>query len=75
MDFLVDRYGEFVLLTPRFSLQTALLWAAPVLLLIAGGAAAFGVMRRRSGGAGPAAPALTKDEQAALDRILSKPGS
>ena len=75
MDFLVERYGEFVLLTPRFSLQTALLWAAPVLLLIAGGAAAFGVMRRRSGGAGPAAPALTKDEQAALDRILSKPGS
>ncbi len=75
MDFLVDRYGEFVLLTPRFSLRTALLWAAPVLLLLAGGAAAFSVMRRRKAGAAPAPPGLTAEEQAKLDRILSKPGS
>ena len=34
MDFLVARYGEFILLKPRFNAQTALLWAAPVVLLV-----------------------------------------
>ena len=33
IDFLVARYGEFVLLKPRFAWHTALLWGAPVLLL------------------------------------------
>ena len=37
IDFLVARYGEFVLLKPRFSLRNALLWAAPALLLVVGG--------------------------------------
>jgi len=71
--FLVDRYGEFILLTPRLSPKTALLWAAPVLLLIGGGAAAFGAMRRRKAGAAPPARPLTAEEQAELDRILSGP--
>ena len=75
LDFLVARYGEFVLLTPRFSVRTALLWAAPVLLLLAGGVAAFSAMRRRKTVAGPPVATLTAEEQAALDRILSKPGS
>ena len=43
MDFLVARYGEFILLKPRLSAQTALLWAAPVVLLV------LGRRRRRSG--------------------------
>src|SRR5438105_5113965 len=34
VDFLVARYGEFVLLKPRFSGHTAILWAAPFVLLI-----------------------------------------
>lgn len=71
MDFLVARYGEFILLTPRLSAQTALLWSAPVVLLVLGGVAAFGVMRRRK--ASPAAAsALSEDETTALDRILSE---
>ena len=37
IDYVVSRYGEFVLLKPRFSLRNALLWGAPVLLLLAGG--------------------------------------
>jgi cytochrome c-type biogenesis protein CcmH len=70
MDFLVARYGEFILLKPRFSVETALLWAAPVVLLVAGGVAAFRVMRRRS--ASPAIPtSLSHEETAELDRILS----
>ena len=37
MDYIVSRYGEFVLLKPRFSLRNALLWGTPVLLLLVGG--------------------------------------
>src|SRR5215469_6301963 len=36
IDFLVARYGEFVLLRPRFAWHTALLWFGPATLLIAG---------------------------------------
>jgi cytochrome c-type biogenesis protein CcmH len=36
LDFLVSRYGEFVLLKPRFALHNAILWAAPVLVLLIG---------------------------------------
>ena len=70
MDFLVDRYGEFVLLKPRFSASTALLWAAPFVLLVGGAVVAFGVMRRRKP-AGPVAAAakLSADEQNKLDEI------
>jgi cytochrome c-type biogenesis protein CcmH len=32
IDYVVSRYGEFVLLTPRFSVQTLLLWGAPLLI-------------------------------------------
>ena len=35
--YVVDRYGEFVLLKPRFSYRNALLWGAPVILLLVGG--------------------------------------
>ncbi len=37
MDYIVSRYGEFVLLKPRFNPRNALLWGTPVLLLLAGG--------------------------------------
>ena len=74
IDFLVARYGEFILLTPRFSARTALLWAAPVVLLVVGGVAAFGVIRRRKGS--PALPtSLSRDETVELDRILSDRGN
>ena len=41
LDFLVARYGEFVLLRPRLHWRTALLWLAPPVLLIGGGTCAF----------------------------------
>jgi cytochrome c-type biogenesis protein CcmH len=75
MDFLVDRYGQFILLKPRFNAYTALLWAAPVVLLVLGGIAAFGVLRRRGQPGEAPRSALTDAERADLDRILSKPGS
>ena len=38
LDFMVQRYGEFVLYKPRFSPRTVVLWLAPALLLLLGGA-------------------------------------
>jgi cytochrome c-type biogenesis protein CcmH len=46
IDFLVARYGEFVLLRPRFSWHTALLWFGPATLLIAGACGLLVLARR-----------------------------
>ena len=47
-DYLVARYGEFILFRPRMSWRNAWLWAAPGVLLLAGIAIAFRVLRQRS---------------------------
>ena len=47
LDFLVARYGEFVLLKPRFEPQTLLLWGIPPLSLLGGLAVLLVVARRR----------------------------
>ncbi|MDG4889509.1 cytochrome c-type biogenesis protein [Mesorhizobium sp. WSM4887] len=66
MDYIVSRYGEFVLLKPRFSLRNALLWGTPALLLLAGGI--FIVLSTRSRRA--PGSTLSAEEQAALDKLL-----
>ncbi len=65
--FVVSRYGEFVLLKPSFSLQNALLWAAPVIILLVGGMALVFTIRNRN--KAPAAH-LDETELAELDKIL-----
>jgi cytochrome c-type biogenesis protein CcmH len=47
LDFLVARYGEFVLLRPRLSLHTAVLWGLPPVVLLGGIVALVVVVRRR----------------------------
>ncbi|RWK61981.1 cytochrome c-type biogenesis protein [Mesorhizobium sp.] len=69
IDYIVSRYGEFVLLKPRFSLRNALLWGTPVLLLLVGGI--FIVLTARSRRS-TATDALTAEEQAELDTILHR---
>lgn len=65
--FVVDRYGEYVLLKPKSTGSNLLLWAAgPVMLLIAGGIGFGFVRRRRSGGV----EALSEAEAARLKEIL-----
>src|SRR5690554_781942 len=49
-DFLVARYGEFVLYRPRVSANTWLLWFGPGLLLVVGAFVVVRIVRRRSGG-------------------------
>ncbi len=73
IDFLVARYGEFVLLKPRFSAHTALLWLGPAAILLIGAFGLFVVARRYRVGVNPAAgerAALTPAEQARLSEIL-----
>ncbi len=66
VDFLVARYGEFVLLKPRFEWGTAPLWLAPIALLLVGGATLWLALRRRRAGAGRAeAPAPLSDRERA----------
>ena len=70
IDYVVSRYGEFVLLKPRFSGRTLLLWGAPAALLLIG-AAVLGLMAR--GRLQPRAPAaLTAEEQARIDELVGK---
>jgi len=47
-DFLVARYGEFVLYRPQVESKTWLLWFGPALVLLAGGIVVVGAVRRRS---------------------------
>lgn len=56
VDFLVARYGEFVLYRPRWSATTWLLWLGPFLLLLTGVVALLRIIRRQAGVAGHAEP-------------------
>jgi cytochrome c-type biogenesis protein CcmH len=67
-DFLVQRYGEFVLLKPTFGTHTLLLWLTPALVLILGGIGAYAAMRRRQ----RPAEALDEEEQRALEDLLKR---
>ncbi|SON54986.1 Cytochrome c-type biogenesis protein CcmH precursor [Hartmannibacter diazotrophicus] len=71
LDFLVARYGEFVLLKPRLDWNNLLLWAVPPGALILGGVAVF-IARRRSGSRDLESD-LSRDEQAKLERLLDEP--
>lgn len=72
MDYIVARYGEFVLLSPRLHFNTALLWFAPLLLASCGVLLAARVLKRSRRPEAPAPP-LTPEEQAELQSVLSQP--
>src|SRR5207249_722088 len=75
IDFLVARYGDFVLLKPRFTWHTALLWLGPPAALVGGALVLVLVARRRSRRGGldvskPEGGNLTPAEQARLARLI-----
>jgi cytochrome c-type biogenesis protein CcmH len=74
IDFLVARYGEFVLLKPRLEPHTLLLWLLPPLALAGGGLALWMHGRRRSRSAtaeDQSAFKLTAEEEARLERLIA----
>jgi cytochrome c-type biogenesis protein CcmH len=74
IDFLVARYGEFVLLKPRFESHTLLLWLLPPFALVGGGIALWAHNRRRTRfGVEDESPLkLTAKEKARLDELLAQ---
>jgi cytochrome c-type biogenesis protein CcmH len=71
LDFLTARYGQFVLLKPRFGWDTALLWGAPAAVLLVGGLAIIVSLRRRKDLSGPISP-LTDDETRRLNELAER---
>lgn len=74
IDYLVGRYGEFVLLKPRFDWHTLFLWAAGPLALVAGLIGIFLALRRRPAAAAAAGSSsggkLTPEEERRLKALL-----
>jgi cytochrome c-type biogenesis protein CcmH len=74
VDFLVARYGEFVLLKPRLEPHTLLLWLLPPLALAGGGLVLWMHSRRRSRSAAAEDQSsfkLTAEEEARLERLIA----
>ena len=71
LGFLTSRYGEFVLLKPRLSPATALLWLFPAVLVVIGAGTLAAIIRRRA--ALPGEAALTPDEEARLAELVGAP--
>lgn len=69
MQYIVDRYGDWVLLDPPFKGYTYALWFGPFVFLALAGLGVFVYFRSNRRASSPAAP-LTADEQARLDRLL-----
>ncbi len=71
-DYVVERYGEFVLLKPRFSAENALIWLAGPLAFLAGLGIVLGYLRTRRPRAAANAAPLSADERRRLDRLLGE---
>jgi cytochrome c-type biogenesis protein CcmH len=67
-DYMVARYGEFILYDPPFDKKTALLWLAPFLFLAIGGVVLLVIVRRRRAESDIAA--LNADERVRVDELL-----
>jgi len=71
VDFMVSRYGDFVLYRPPFKATTLLLWLGPALLVLAGFWTLARALRARRRAA---APPLTAEERERAERLLAGPG-
>jgi cytochrome c-type biogenesis protein CcmH len=71
IDFLVARYGEFVLLKPRFESHTLLLWLLPPFALLGGGLALWAHQRRRTRTVDAELPGLSGEEEGRLRRLMA----
>jgi len=72
LDYVVARYGVFVLLHPPFAPATYLLWLTPPALVL--GTGIFLVLRARRRRPDPELPALSEEERARAALLLGEPG-
>lgn len=68
VDYMVSRYGEFILYKPPFDKKTAVLWLAPIAFFVAGILVLINIARRRS--ISKTSTELTAEEQAKLKQLL-----
>lgn len=71
VDFMVERYGEFILYRPRLSPATILLWGAPIFLLIFGVIMLLLIVRKRRRLEVAVDTSLSSAEQKRLDSLLN----
>ena len=71
IDFMVYRYGDFVLYRPQLKKQTYILWFGPIVVILGFALSVIFVLRKRSKGKANEL-ALSSKEQANLDDILNK---
>ncbi len=71
IDFVVDRYGEYVLLRPTATGSNLLLWIAGPAMLLFGSGIGIAYLRRRAQ-VGDVQPGLSAEEKARLDEILNR---
>ena len=69
VDYVVQRYGEFVLLRPVFAAHTLLLWLTPLLAILLGGFGLWRLSRRRTP---PSEGGLTSSESAEIAALLHR---
>ena len=73
MEFVTDRYGDYVLLRPPFKATTLVLWVGPFAVLLLGAIGTFLFLRGRRGvAAGADTAPLSADERRRLDALLRK---
>jgi cytochrome c-type biogenesis protein CcmH/NrfF len=68
-DYIVARYGDFVLLRPPFKIETLALWGAPLIALLGGGYAIYAAFKRSRRRAAEAIAPLTDSERAQLQAL------
>lgn len=69
VNYMLERYGDFILYKPRFTVKTLMLWGAPLLFLIVGLWILISLLKSRR--KVNRQPVLSADEQAQLERILN----
>ena len=66
IDYMTERYGDFVLYRPPFNVKTLILWLAPILTLLMGGIGFWSLLKRRDN----SDERLSDTERARLDKLL-----
>lgn len=72
VDFIVDRYGEYVLLQPRATGSALMLWLAGPVMLLLGAGIAFSYVRRRRDAPAEGSDTLSSGEAARLNEIMKE---
>ncbi len=74
LDYMVSRYGDFVLLKPPFKVETYALWFGPPIIFILGiiAVVAFARQRRVPHGTSSGAAALSDEERQKLNRLMDE---